>query len=152
MATTTHGMGSQSCGIVGQSGFSLIEVIVATIISVIAILGLAHSFGIGRGLINRFAADRNALAAVEARVETLSRLPLSSPDLTLGAHTGSAIELYPGLHVQETWTVTAVDDPADGVGGADQNPVDYKSVTVALSWNAGGFPETIQLSRTFLNP
>ena len=131
-----------------QAGFSLVEVIVATVISVIAILGLAHSFGIGRGLINRFAADRNALAAEEARVETLSRLPLSSPDLTLGAHTGSAIELYPGLHVQETWTVTAVDDPANGVG----DPVDYKRVTVALSWNAGGFPETIQLSRTFLNP
>ena len=134
-----------------QAGFSLIEVIVATVISVIAILGLAHSFGIGRALINRFAADRNALAAAQSRMELLSRFPLSAAELSIGTHTGADIELYPGLKVPETWTVSAVDDPADGLGGADTNPVDYKRVTVALSWTQGGFPETIQLSRTFLN-
>ena len=134
-----------------ERGFSLIEVIVATLISVIAILGLAHSFGIGRGLINRFAEERNALAAVEARMEMLSKLQASAPELTLGTHTGDAIELFPGTSITETWTVTAVDDPADGIGAADTNPFDYRLVTVSMSWTPGGFPDTIQLSRQLLN-
>ena len=44
-------------------GFSLIEVLVALVIAVIAILGLAHTFGAGRGLINRYDTAREALAA-----------------------------------------------------------------------------------------
>jgi prepilin-type N-terminal cleavage/methylation domain-containing protein len=135
----------------GQDGFSLIEVIVATVISVIAIVGLAHSFGIGRALINRFEAERGALAVVQGRLEMLSKLPSSSPELTVGDHTGPLpIEIAPGLSVEEKWKVDPVNDPADGVG-SDPNPVDYRRVTVSMSWTHGSFPEKIELTRLFLN-
>ena len=55
------------------------------------------------------------------------------------------------MFVTESWTVAPVDDPGDGVAPADSNPVDYKRATVSMSWMQGGFPETIQLSRQFLN-
>jgi prepilin-type N-terminal cleavage/methylation domain-containing protein len=135
----------------GQSGFSLIEVIVATVIAVIAILGLAHSFGIGRALINRFEAERGALAVVQGRMEMLTKLPSSSPELSMGDHTGPVpMEIAPGVLVAEKWSVEPVNDPADGIGG-DPNPVDYRRVTVSMSWKEGSFPDQIQLSRIFLN-
>ena len=139
-------------GSAAERGFSLIEVIVATVISVIAILGLAHSFGIGRALINRFAEERNALGVVQARVEQLSTLPPDAPELTIGSHTGAEVELFPGVLVTETWTVVAVDDPGDGVAPADTDPDDYRRATVSLSWEQGDFPDNIQLSRQFLKP
>lgn len=135
----------------GQGGFSLIEVIVATTIATIAILGLAHSFGIGRALINRFEAERGALAAVQGRMEMLSKLPPSAPELSSGPHTGSEVEIAPGIKVFETWDVTYMDDPADGSGGTDPNPDDYKRVIVSMAWSFGGFPEKIELTRIFLN-
>ena len=36
-----------------QSGFTLVEAIVATTIATIAVVGLAYSFGTGRALVNR---------------------------------------------------------------------------------------------------
>ncbi len=62
------------------------EAIAATMIAAVAILGLAHSFGLGRGQIDRFTVARAALAAAEDRMETLSVQPASSPDMSLGAH------------------------------------------------------------------
>jgi prepilin-type N-terminal cleavage/methylation domain-containing protein len=131
-----------------ERGFSLIEMMVATVISVIAILGLAHSFGIGRALVNRFEADRAALGVAQARLEILTKLPLAAPELTVGVHAGTPPELRPGLVASESWTVDEVDDPAD----ADNSDFDYKRVTVTISWRDGEFPEVVQLSRQFLKP
>ena len=43
-----------------ESGFSLMEAIVATAIAVIAVLGLAYSFGQGRAMIGRYEISRAA--------------------------------------------------------------------------------------------
>src|SRR2546426_12733052 len=37
-----------------EQGFSLIEAVVATVIAALAVVGLAHTFGLGRAFINRF--------------------------------------------------------------------------------------------------
>jgi prepilin-type N-terminal cleavage/methylation domain-containing protein len=133
-----------------QRGFSLIEVMVATIIAVICVMGLAHSFGIGRALINRFETRRDALALAQARIEILSRMPLDAPDLSIGTHGPTSVPINAGMLGDETWTVVWVNDPADGT--PDLDPQDYKRVTEAISWASGGIPDTISLSRQFLKP
>ena len=70
----------------GERGVGLMEVIVATIVAVVAILALAYTFGTGRGLVNRYEAARVALAAAQRRMEMLSAGPAGSADLQLGQH------------------------------------------------------------------
>jgi Tfp pilus assembly protein PilV len=130
-------------------GFSLIEVMVAGVVAVVAVLGLAYSFSTGRGLINRYAAARDALAAVEQRMERLSMFALrdsSIADLAPGSHGPFPRSLNDAPVGAERWTVTWVDDPADDAGG-DPNPNDYKLVTVEVTWSSGGVQDTVRLSR-----
>jgi len=134
-----------------QGGFTLIEVITATVIAVIAVMGLAFTFSAGRGMVNRYATARAGLAAAEQRMERLSILGLKNP---------TDVELSPGLHgpfprplngnasALEEWTVTPVDDPVDNPG--DSNPDDYKLVTVDVHWLSGSVQDHVQLSRIIL--
>jgi len=43
-----------------ERGFSLAEALTGATISVIAVMGLAYSFGVGRGLVNRYEVARAA--------------------------------------------------------------------------------------------
>jgi len=135
-------------------GFSLIEVMVAAIISVIAVMGLAYSFSAGRGLIDRFATARDALEAAGKRLETLAmeaRKDLADPDLAAGDHGPLSLTLNQNQTGSEAWTVAWVDDPVDNAGG-DLDPNDYKRVTVKVRWNQAGLRDSIVLSRSFLGP
>jgi hypothetical protein len=115
-----------------QRGFSLMEAVVATAIAVIAVLGLAHSFGMGRALIVRYELGRAALGVATRRMEALAArspltLPAPSADSVAFVYKGNAIGM-------ESWTVQWVDDPYDGLGVADNigGPNDLKQVTVTV--------------------
>jgi prepilin-type N-terminal cleavage/methylation domain-containing protein len=133
----------------GEAGFTLIEVVVATVIAAIAVLGLAHTFGAGRALIDRYMVARDALAMGQQRLESLLVLSAAAPELTLGAHAASPITLASGIPATEQWTVDPVDDAADGKGGADLDgdTNDYQRITVTVSWGSRGFTDQIQLVR-----
>lgn len=136
-----------------ERGFTLIEVMVATIIAILAVTALATSFGVGRGLIDRFETGRDALALVQLRLERLAALNPSHADLAIGVHDAGAVPINDVVTGNETWTVIWVDDPVDGSGGTDSTgPNDYKRVTVAITWTQGGFSDAMQLSRIFLLP
>jgi hypothetical protein len=127
---------------------------VASIIAVIAVMGLAFSFSAGRGMVDRYAAARDGLAAAEQRMERLSILGLKdplNPDLAPGVHPPlpQPRPLNGNFTGTEQWTVTWVDDPADNAGG-DPNPNDYKRVTVQIRWMAGTVQDHIELSRIIL--
>ena len=62
------------------------EVVVATVVAVVAVLALAYTFGTGRGLVNRYEAARVALAAAQRRMESLSAGPVTSAELQMGPH------------------------------------------------------------------
>jgi Tfp pilus assembly protein PilV len=132
-----------------ERGFSLMEAIIATLIAVIAIVGLAYSFGQGRALISSYQTSRAALAAAQGRMELLSVTPSSDPALALGPGNTPGLHSQPFLVNGRTlgtvrWAVTAFDDPANGV-----NAIDLKMVTVTVAW-AGGFnPDSVSLSRLF---
>jgi type II secretory pathway pseudopilin PulG len=128
------------------------EVVVATIIAVIAVVALAYSFGTGRGLVSRFEASRVALAAAQSRMETLSALPLGATELDLGSHPSSGtypVQVDGRVVANESWTVTAYTDPATG---HPAGTADLKSVTVTVTWGPSGPSETITLKRLFPLP
>ena len=124
----------------------LMEVVVATIIAIIAVIALAYSFGAGRGLVNQYEVARIALAAAQRRMETLSALPDTAAELQLGSHPSSGtdpVQVDGRTVARESWTVVAYDDPADGLHG----DFDLKQVTETVSWGQGGPRETVALTR-----
>ena len=126
----------------------LMEVVVATIIAIIAVIALAYSFGAGRGLVNQYEVARIALAAAQRRMETLSALPDTAAELQLGSHPSSGtdpVQVDGRTVARESWTVVAYDDPADGLHG----DLDFKQVTATVSWGRGGPNETVTLTRLF---
>lgn len=132
----------------GERGFSLMEVIVATVIAVIAVMGLAHSFAVGRALIDRHENGRDALGLVQERLEYLLGVSPGNPDLAIGTHNFGIVALNPAVNGNETWTVVWVDDPIDGSGGGDLDGTDdYKRVTVTIAWSVAGMADQVQLSR-----
>lgn len=131
-----------------EAGFSLMEVIVATVIATVAVLGLAYTFGMGRAYINRFATARAALAEAQARLETLAVLPPGSASLTLGTHAAD-FTIDGALLGKTLWRVTGYDDPADGMGAADSKPVDLKRVVVVVSWQSGALTDSVRLERLY---
>jgi prepilin-type N-terminal cleavage/methylation domain-containing protein len=141
-----------------ERGFSLIEVLVATVIAVVAVLGLAHSFGAGRALVDRYSTARAALAHAQGRLDSLAILaaPTHNPgsaDLTIGTHTVVTPLAVGRTLGSQWWSVAWVDDPVDGVaGGGDPNPQDYKRVTYYVAWNQGGIRDTVILTRTLYAP
>lgn len=125
------------------------EVVVATVVAVVAVLALAYTFGTGRGLVNRYEAGRLALAAAQRRMELLSAGPVASAELQMGSHPPAGTYPVPvnGVEVAaESWTVEPYDDPADGLAPGD---VDMKRVTVRVSWGGGGANESVTLTRLF---
>jgi type II secretory pathway pseudopilin PulG len=129
----------------GERGIGLMEVIVATVIAVIAIVALAYSFGMGRGLVNQYEVARIALAAAQRRMETLSSLPATAPELLIGAAHVADVQVDGLTVARESWTVAAYDDPADGLNG----DLDLKQVTATVSWGQAGPNETVTLTRLF---
>jgi prepilin-type N-terminal cleavage/methylation domain-containing protein len=131
-----------------QGGFSLMEVLAATVIATIAIVGLAYTFGMGQSFIQRFETGRSALAVAEGRLDLLGVLPASSPDLTLGDHPASPLPFQAdGTTVgTETWRVDTYDDP-----GTSFMTDDLKKVTVTVTWRFGSTQDSLRLSRLMPN-
>jgi hypothetical protein len=127
---------------------------VAAVVAVIAVLGLAYCFSAGRGLIDRFAAARDALEAAQSRLDSLAMEAVKDPaaaDLTVGIHVRPGnITLNHNPSGTERWTVVWVDDPVDNPG--DSDPHDYKRATVEIDWQQGSLPDHVRMSRSFLAP
>jgi hypothetical protein len=127
---------------------------VAAVVAVIAVLGLAYSFSAGRGLIDRFAAARDALEAAQARLDRLAAEAVrdpATPDLNIGSHGPFPRTLNANLTGTESWSVVWVDDPVDNLGG-DPDPNDDKRATVRIDWRQGNLQDHVQMSRSFLGP
>ncbi len=121
-----------------ESGFSLMEVIIATVIATVAVVGLAYTFGMGRGFINRFEVGRIALAAAESRVETIASLNAADPSITPEiAHTAPLIAGGRTLG-SERWLIDWVDDPGDQSAPQDLNPRDLRRATVTVTFQQPG--------------
>jgi len=126
-----------------NGGFSLIEALVAMVIATLAVMGLAHTFGLGRAFINRFEVARAALGVAQQRLEILHTERQDSEDFS-----GDSLHVRPFEHAgkvlgTEEWAVTWYDDPATEISH------DLKLVTVTVHWNFGTQADSISLSRKF---
>jgi hypothetical protein len=133
-------------GLTGSRGIGLFEVIAGTLIATIAVIGLAYSFGVGRGLIDRYQVARAALGEVQHRMDSLTTVrPVDLRDTVftdpfdLGTTIGST-----------TTTITWADDPADGLYPTDTDSFDVKRATVDVSWTLAGMSDHLRLERVFL--
>lgn len=131
-------------------GFSLVEMIVSILITVIAVVGLAHLFGTGRALINHYEVARAACGVAQQRLELLGRTGTSA-DLTIGIHPGTPNPFVYGNATigTESWTVTWYDDPVDGAGAGDPDPHDLKLVALSVRWGQGAETDSVRLTRLF---
>ena len=138
-----------------ERGFSLIEVMVAVVIAVIAVVGLAHTFGTGRALINRYEVARDALGAAQREFEVLGAVSLASDSLDAGAglrlHGPFPVSLNDRTNGTVEWRSSWRDDPQDNGAGGDPNPNDYRQVTVVVRWQ-GAIADSVALSRFFMAP
>lgn len=127
-----------------EQGFSLVEAVVATVIAVLAVLGLAYTFSLGRGMVDRFEVGRAALGEAENRMERLLLLNDRNPGVdSLRAGYRSPLLTFQvgGTALGTTWWhVEAFDDP--NVAGAEN----LRRLTVAVRWNTSG-PDSVQLSQ-----
>jgi type II secretory pathway pseudopilin PulG len=134
-----------------QRGFSLIEALASAAISVITVIGLAYSFGTGRALMDRHGIARAALSQAQLRLETLA-VSTDTSQVSIGTHPATPNNfVYQGVNRgTEQWTVSWLDDPADGIGAADSTGTnDLKRVVVAIRWNNQAFADSVLVSRLF---
>lgn len=117
---------------------------VATLVAVIAVLGLAYTFGLGRGQVNRYEVARAALGAAEDRMERLLLLADTNPTAdSLAVNYRSATRPFTyGAATLGTiwWHVDGYDDP-----DLPDNP-DLKRLVVCVRWNTS-VPDSVQFSQ-----
>ena len=128
-----------------ERGFSLMEAIVASVIAVIAVMGMAYSFGLGRAWINRFEIVRMADGQAQSRMELLSTLPPSDVNLTLGDHAGAPFNYLGTAIGDDHWRVEAPDVTVPGRGALHQ-------VTVTVAWTNAGLRDSLAYQRLFPIP
>lgn len=128
-----------------ERGFSLMEALTGATISVIAVLGLAYSFGVGRGLVNRYEIARAALGEAQSQLEALTLLPTTDPTLTVG-YIGALMPFrYEGRTLgTENWRVIGYDEP--NLPGA----VNLKRVIMTVRWRQDSRPDSLSLERLWL--
>ncbi len=133
-----------------SAGFTLVELLTAITILALVVVGVAYTLSTSRGFVDRFALQREALARVEQRLEEL-QYPTYPADTILGVHAParSTEPLAGRIGTQESIRVDPVDDIADGQGGNDPNPLDYKMITVTLKWTVGS-TDSVSLSSYFM--
>lgn len=123
------------------------EAIVATAVASIAVLGLAYTFGIGRGTVNRYEVARAALGVAQDRLELCSALPLASDSLVAGYVSPAFPFVYDGTNYGDySWAVAGFDHP--GIPGT----IDLKKLVVTVRFRNGAGTDSLRLDRLIALP
>jgi len=119
----------------------------AMLITVIAIMGLAHTISLGNGFIDRYATARAAVARANGQLEHV-RAQVKDGAQLANVDSSSSIQLSPGLNASLRTLIEGVDDAADGGGGAS----DYYRVTASVTWTQAGMTDSLNLVTVMLQP
>ena len=118
------------------------EALTAATISVIAVLGLAYSFGVGRGLVNRYEVARAALGEAQSQLEALQLVARGDPTMAVGYVSPATPFRYNGAALgTSSWRVLAYDDP--NLPGT----VNLKRVIVTVRWTQSAQVDSVSLER-----
>lgn len=125
-----------------ERGFSLMEAMTAATISVIAVLGLAYSFGVGRGMVDSYEIARAALGEAQSQLEALTLMPLNDPALAMGYVAPSTPFRYEGATLgSENWRVVPYDEP--NLPGA----ANLRRVIMTVRWRQETHSDSLSLER-----
>jgi hypothetical protein len=128
-----------------ERGFSLMEALTGATISVIAVLGLAHTFGVGRGLVNRYEVARAALGEAQSQLEALQLVPRSDATLAFGYTSPPTPFRYEGATLgTSSWRVLAYDEPS--LPGTRN----LKLVVVTVRWTSSAQSDSVSLERLWV--
>ena len=125
-----------------ERGFSLMEALTGATISVIAVMGLAYSFGVGRGLVNRYEVARAALGEAQSELEALHLLPMGDPAMAIGYASPPTPFRYEGVAFgTSSWRVLPYDEPS--LPGS----VNLARVVVTVRWQQDAHTDSLSLER-----
>lgn len=116
------------------------EAIIGAVIAIIAVIGLAYTFSVGRGTIDRFSVARAADAKAIARMEWLTSLP---PDTSAFTMIQPLPFVFAGRTIgTERWDVGP---PPVGTPGAAA----LRQLTVTVAWNWATLRDSVRYQRLF---
>lgn len=133
-----------------NSGFTLVEAIIVSALTVTIFGALFSSFQYSLRLINYSRAKLSALAVATERMEYFRSLPYVDVGTLSGIPSGTIAQnsttTLNGINFHERVLVEYVDDAADGLDAADSNGIlaDYKRIKLEYSWQIGD--ETNQIT------
>lgn len=131
-----------TCSNLNERGFSLVEALTAATISVIAVLGLAYSFGVGRGLVKRYEVARAALGEAQSQLEALQLVALGDPTMAIGYVSPPTPFRYQGSTLgTSSWQVLPYDEPTL------PGPVNLKRVVMTVRWTRDAQSDSVSLER-----
>ena len=135
-----------------SDGFSLVELLAALLLTVITILGIAHTLALGNGAIDRYATGRAALARATGQVERV-RVQVREGTMLGTVDSSSAVEVVPGVAGELHTHIAAVDDPADGAEDpSDPLAADYFRLRAVVTWTQGGVTDSVEVATLLLAP
>jgi prepilin-type N-terminal cleavage/methylation domain-containing protein len=136
---------------VKNSGFTLVEIIIVSAISVLIFTAVFASFQSSLRLINLSRAKLSAISLANERMEYFRSLPYDSVGTAGGSPSGTipqnnVLELN-GIEFNERILVEYFDAPEDGLNTDDENAIiqDYKRVKLEYSWVMGDTPGELVL-------
>ena len=133
-----HGPGENLRARTVEGGFSLMEALVGAVIAVIAVIGLAYSFGISRGSIDRFSVMRAAEAVGRGRMEYLTTLPPGDPGFVMVTPDSF---YFRGVALGTVnWFLSSVP-----LGTPGENAIEQLDVVVR--WRSVGIPDSLRYVR-----
>jgi len=120
-----------------EAGFSLIEVMVASTLLAVAVIGTGYFFVAGQSLIEGGGLARAALHEAVSKMKNLQGSDADPAELTSGSMHSVTVTLDPNVSPAITrplcWWVTDIDDSANGVSSGQ---VDYKEIRVVVGEKA----------------
>lgn len=125
------------------AGFALLDVLMASMILGMVVVGTMQFFTFGQSQITSLVGDQEAYDLARTRLEAL--VAAGYDDAIDQVETGLTVNDQPATR---TTTVTFVDDPADSLGGADVTGTqDYKLIRVDVTYG-----DQTRTLRTLLAP
>lgn len=138
-----------------KSGFTLVEVLVFSLIVVIVVLTFYRTFASGAKVLRDARARMTASQVANEQFEILRNIPYEK---LLNVNSGGAIQhsqelIKSGIAFTVVTDIAYNDDVYDDVAtGTDLRPQDYKQVSVTVSWKSSGETKKIILYSQFAPP
>lgn len=120
-----------------ERGYSLIELVVSILMFALGFIGvmkMQQQAIMGNGFSMQMG---NALSIADTQSEVLRALPLTEPEMTLGAHAGGALPALQGVVYMLSWDVNTT-----SLGAA----VDAREVDIRVRWTEKGLNHQITMN------